>query len=176
MLMTVSMPFIDATFETPVAARGIYEQQFQMRRFATEFFPRRVAVNDIGLVSYKNDTYVLDLFGLGSEPVREAKTTGAFNKAFVDDISTRKNIDYAMIYNKWFQDSIPDSWCLMATLRNTDVVTAGGSQVAFYALRPDIIDDMREAMTRFEATLPKRVSIIPSKMPCATPGSAIRAG
>ncbi len=60
--------YVKTTIQTPIAARGIYHQQFQMHRFATDFYKQPVAVNDLGWVSYKNDAFVLDLQGLGSEP------------------------------------------------------------------------------------------------------------
>ena len=41
-----------------------------MRRFVLEHVKAPVAVNDVGLVAYRNPYMVLDLIGLGSEEVR----------------------------------------------------------------------------------------------------------
>jgi hypothetical protein len=71
-------PYMRLAIETPFASRGIYERQFQMHRFATDFYKEPVAVNDVGWVSYNNDAFVLDLWGLGSEPVRRLKMTQGF--------------------------------------------------------------------------------------------------
>ena len=59
-----SLPYLSAALQTPFASRGIYEQQHQMGRFARDFFPRPVAVNDLGLVSWRNSNFVLTYGGL----------------------------------------------------------------------------------------------------------------
>lgn len=40
--------------QTPAACHNIYQQQFQMHRFVTEYYRGPVAVNDLGWVSYRN--------------------------------------------------------------------------------------------------------------------------
>ena len=71
-------PYIIAAVKTPAASRGIYDQQYQMSVFARQLYDRPVAVNDLGLVAYKNPNFVLDLWGLGSEKVRKAKLAGQY--------------------------------------------------------------------------------------------------
>ena len=71
MILTYSDPgYLLVTTQTPAAALSIHEQQHQMHRFATRYFPHPVAVNDLGWVAYDNDQRVLDLWGLGSEAAR----------------------------------------------------------------------------------------------------------
>lgn len=152
-LVTIGRPYIDATRKTPFASRGIYQQQYQMHRFATEYFPHRVAVNDLGFVSFKNDSFVLDLWGLGSESVRLAMAKGKRDKAFIQAISEQSKVDFAMIYPTFFKDSIPDDWCLMATL-HTEPVTAASGEVAFYATNTRVVNEMANALARFGASLP----------------------
>jgi len=131
---------------------------FQMRRFATEFFPRRVAVNDLGLTSFDNSNFVLDLWGLGSEPVRKLRAAGEFNAARIEDMAKTYNIDFAMIYREWFEGSIPESWCLLAILE-TKPVTPIFANVLFFAIKPTAQDDMNKALDRFAPTLPARVTL-----------------
>ena len=66
-------PYLEAVVLTPLAANNIYEQQYQMRRFVTESHAAPVGANDLGLISYRNDHYVLDLEGLASMETREAR-------------------------------------------------------------------------------------------------------
>jgi hypothetical protein len=151
-------PYAWAVWQTPRASRNIYEQQYQMHRFATEFFPRRVAVNDLGWVSYDNDAFVLDLWGLGSETVRKLRAAGQINADVIMDLINKADVDFAMIYESWFEGAIPDSWCLMAILKG-EAVTASSGEVLFYATRASAVANMRDALDRFAPTLPARVTL-----------------
>ncbi|MDP6706590.1 MAG: hypothetical protein QF893_09630 [Alphaproteobacteria bacterium] len=156
--VTVATPYIYAAYLTPAASRGVYEQHHQMHRFATELFPRSVAVNDIGRVSYRNDSYVLDLFGLGSETVRRLKAARRFDAAAIERLARERSVDYAMIYAHRFWGRIPASWCPVAVLESEKVSAASG-EVWFYLTRPEALEDLRRALARFRATLPGRVAL-----------------
>jgi hypothetical protein len=158
-LATLIPQYLKATLLTPMASRGIYEQQFQMHRFATEFFPYSVAVNDLGLVSYKNDSYVLDLWGLGSENVRLLRMNGNYNSVTISALVEGANVDYAMIYENLFRHYIPENWCLVATLK-TEKISAMFGTVNFYATNHNVVQKLRTALDRFAPTLPKRVILI----------------
>ena len=151
-------PYAYAALKTPTAARSIYEQQYQMHRFATEFFPRRVAVNDLGWVSYDNDAYVLDLWGLGSETARKLRTDGKLDANAINYLATKADVDFAMIFPHWFEGAVPDSWCPMATL-TSDAISSGIGEVWFYATKPSAVEDMRAALDRFAPTVPGRVDL-----------------
>ena len=62
--VVISFPYLASLLTIPVAANNIYEQQFQMHRFATGWWKKPIAVNDLGWVAFRNDAYVLDLWGL----------------------------------------------------------------------------------------------------------------
>jgi hypothetical protein len=128
-----------------------------MHRFATEFFPRAVAVNDLGLASYQNDNYVLDLWGLGSETARRLRKERKLDVPAMDSLIRNADVDFAMIYRSLFEEAIPDSWCLLATLEG-ERVSAAQARVYFYATRPSVVPAMNAALDRFEPTLPSRVT------------------
>jgi hypothetical protein len=151
----IIFPYLGAAGLTPLASRAIYDQQFQMHRFATEFFPRTVAVNDLGWVSYENEAFVLDLWGLGSEKMRKLRVSGLLNAETVAKMANDANADYAMIYDAWFPDAIPGSWCLMAILQ-TDKIASASAQVSFYAIKLSARADLNDALNRFAPTLPVR--------------------
>lgn len=141
----------DSTRKVPYAAQNIRDQQWQMHRFATEFYPHPVALNDLGWVSYRNDTYVLDLWGLGSEEARRMAETGRTPEK-MQDIVSRHGVGWAMVYPLWFKDEIPDSWCRIADLHTIQVTAAHGN-VAFYLTDPTQENALRAALTRFQADL-----------------------
>ena len=126
-----------------------------MHRFAVEYWKQPVAVNDLGWVSYNNPSFVLDLYGLGSEEVRRLKMTeGGFDANTLSMLVERKNVSLIMIYEGWFKSKIPNEWQKVANL-NRSSVTAANDQVSFYitpkANRTKVLDLLRQ----FGKTLPK---------------------
>lgn len=156
LLSTMSFNYAVAAVRTPLAARNIYEQQYQMRRFALEFHSGPVAVNDLGLVSYGNDAYVLDLWGLGSEPVRQLRAAKSFDTAAMSRLTRDNGVGLAMIYDKWFRE-IPADWTRVATLRTVDNYTAAEDTVTFYIMPEADRAAVEQALSRFAATVPARV-------------------
>jgi hypothetical protein len=153
-----SLPYLSAALVTPFAARGIYEQQDQMGRFAREFFPHPVAVNDLGLVAWRNPNFVLDLWGLGSEAVRKAKLAGAYGPAQMTWLAEVHGVELAMIYDRWFPNGVPASWTKVAVLHTTPVTAAAGD-VAFYRTPAADRDELARALDAFATQLPPRVSL-----------------
>ncbi|MCX6020057.1 MAG: hypothetical protein NTZ50_16450 [Chloroflexi bacterium] len=162
----LALPFANVIFKTPAASRNIYQQQYQMHRFATQFFSQRGAVNDLGWVSFQNDQYVLDLYGLGSEAVRTLKATKRLNAKTIEALTKEKNIAYAMLYEIWFSEKIPPTWCRMAVLHTSKVSTADGN-VSFYSITSSQRSSMREALTRFASALPAGATRTMDDNPCS---------
>jgi hypothetical protein len=155
LLAFVVTPYVSAALITPFAARNIYEQQYQMGRFVREFYPHPAAVNDLGLVAYKNRNFVLDLWGLGSEPVRKAKQAGQYGPAQMAALAFEHRVGLVMIYDSWFRDGVPWSWTKVAVL-HTNLVTAAGADVSFYRTPTADAAELAQALQAFAATLPPR--------------------
>ena len=122
-----------------------------MGRFAKEFWPEPVAVNDLGWVAFGNDNYVLDLWGLGSELARKTRIDGGWTPEKLDQLTSRKDISYVMIYDEWIEKK-PSNWCRIAELK-TSQVTAASDTVAFYLVKPSLEQQMRTALESFSKTL-----------------------
>ncbi|MEL7109720.1 MAG: hypothetical protein AAGL99_10670 [Pseudomonadota bacterium] len=151
-LLVFSTPYAWTTLLTPAASANIYQQQYQMHRFTSAYFPAPVAVNDLGWVAYKNDNYVLDLWGLGSEESRKLTAQGGWTQKKLSDITRRKEIEYAMIYDAWF-NQVPDEWCRAGQLVTSKVTTAYDT-VAFYLIETDQSTEFLEALRAFQDGLP----------------------
>ena len=157
LLAYAATPYLSAAMVTPFAARNIYEQQYQMGRFAREIYNRPVAVNDLGLVAYKNTNFVLDLWGLGSEQVRKAKLSGHYGPDQMTAFAEQYHVGVVMIYDSWFAD-VPANWTKVAIL-HTHRVTAADADVAFYRTPSAEASDVTKALDALTATLPARDSL-----------------
>lgn len=150
-----AMPYVTTALVTPLAASDIYEQQYQMARFAKSFYKRAVAVNDLGLVSYGNPHYVLDLWGLGSEQVRKARTAGQYGAAEMATLAGDHDVGLVMIYDTWFPKGVPSSWTKVAVLR-TRGVALSQQNVTFYRTPTADPAEMTSALQAFKAAIPAR--------------------
>lgn len=143
----------------PTYSLSIAEQQCQMARLVHEELRAPVAVNDLGCVAYRNDHRVLDLWGLGSEEARVARTGPNHDPRWMERLMEREHVEYAFIYSDWFKPDLPDSWILVAQLRVTDQGSTAGSTVDFYARSDRAARRLRAAIRRFTPTLPDRTKI-----------------
>lgn len=151
-LCVIAYPFYQTTVWTPAASRGIYLQQYQMHRFVKEYWNRPVGVNDLGLVSYGNDKYVLDLYGLGSEEVRRLKLQGNLDADAIVRIAESKGVEMFMLYDAWFPGLIPLDWKKVAILHAPKVSSANGD-VSFYYSGFDE-GEMAKMLADFSNSLP----------------------
>lgn len=161
LLAVFAWSYWDTLAQTPAAAVSLYQQQAQMHRFSAQFFPRPVAVNDLGFVAFDNDTPVLDLWGLGSE---EARRLTAAQGRTTDTIRTltEGHASYAMIYDIAFEGAIPPEWCRVATLTTSRVIAAS-DRVSFWLIDRTQEAAIREALTRFAPSLPEGATLTQSE-------------
>ena len=157
-LVVLCGDYIKVVVDTPLASNNIYEQQYQMHRFTTEYYKKPVAVNDIGWVSYRNNDYVLDLFGLASlEALKYRQTT--YSSDWMDILTKKHDAQLAMIYTSWFRE-IPPSWRLVARMHLSKTkISAAESAVRFYSLNCESLVDTYNLISQFAGTLPNGVKV-----------------
>lgn len=148
-----------AMVSTPWAANDIYRQQYQLHRFVVDYWRRPVAINDLGWVSYLNENYVLDLWGLASNDNRLAR----FRKrpGWMAQAAVSHDVRLAMIYPQWFPD-IPSDWHRLGTLvSDRSPIVTRYAEVAFYAIGRSCEATARALLGKFTPTLPDGVNFIP---------------
>jgi hypothetical protein len=148
-LLAVGRIYVFAEVATPIASLGIYEQQYQMHRFATEFYRRPVGVNDLGWVGYRNPNYVLDLWGLGSETARTLRANAANDPSWLERLVAQRGIGVVMIYDEWFTGQVPPSWRRVAELKAAHRMTSPFDTVRFYLTTPDAAPAATAALRAF---------------------------
>ena len=147
----------------PVASNNIYEQQYQMHRFAVNYYGKPVAVNDLGYVSYKNNNYVLGIRGLGSIDAfrysRKEPSTEWMNK-----LAGSHGVELVMVYSNWFHNH-PDTWIKIGDLRlGKPKITPAEDTVAFYALNDQAYSEALAKLGSFVETLPTGVEFVYEKI------------
>lgn len=143
-----------------VGGANIALQQHQMHRFAVDFWKGDVAVNDLGWVSYQNDNYVLDLWGLANKEALDMRKAGTPD--MLAKLTEKHNIQLAMIYQMWFNAEIPSTWVKVATLNLPEdmrAMTPADSQVQFYATSANAVPTIAAAVSEFQQSLPSGVTI-----------------
>ncbi len=146
--------YIDIALSTPALSQVQYIQQQQMARFATEYYLGNVAVNDLGQVSYHNDAYILDLYGLASREAATLRMTST-DPAWMERLAAEHDVGLIMIYDSWF-DGVPPTWIKLGELR-----PRGGDsyEVSFYA-RPMDRARAETALDAWIPTLPPRAEFV----------------
>ena len=151
--------YILSTWRVPLAANNIYEQQFQMHRFVNDFYRAPVAVNDLGLVSYHNPNFVLDLGGLASEKARILKASDASAEEYQAFVAG-SGVHLVIIYDEWFPDQIPARWIKVASMDlSRERVSSAQSEVQFYATDAATARKLQPELQSFRKSLPPGVKL-----------------
>ncbi len=156
-LAAVTLPWqadtVQILLKTPQACHNIYQQQYQMHRFVTEYYRAPIAVNDLGWVSFRNPHYVLDLWGIGDEGSRRARL--AQDPSWPARQVEQHDVGAALVYDRWFRERLPEDWIPVAYLRLVgERITPGDEVVTFYATGPESFQGVLKSVRRLRATLP----------------------
>lgn len=157
MLAISLLEHLAAAITTPLASANVYHQQYQMQRFLRDYYRQPVAVNDLGLTSYRNDQYVLDLWGLGSGEARRLRAS-AVDPGWMDSLLHKHQVQLAMIYHHpvWFA-SVPDNWIKLGELQHSGPKITARFPVSFYTPCRQCVPALQQQLAAFSATLPAQV-------------------
>ncbi len=159
-LVVLGLPRLQQLGDTPRATDNIYAQQSQMADFFARFYPDdAIAVNDVGLVGWRHPAEVVDLTGLASFEVVQARRNGPFDAEFLASLTEREHVQAIAIYQEQFDGLIPPSWiesgrwCI-----DGELVTPLYPCVTFYAPDPAAADRLRTDLQAFRPSLPAGVT------------------
>lgn len=147
----------------PLASRNIYEQQRQTARFVHEEFPgETVAVSDIGAVAWYGGVRVLDLAGLGSMSVGRARIADLSKADWLERYCAEHDARVAVLYDAWLagRGGVPGSWRAHSRWVIRDNFAADRDTVTVFSTSAADEERVREALERFEPTLPRRVTVL----------------
>ncbi len=149
-----SPAYLYAMMMTPVAANNIYEQQYQTRRLITEFYKKPLALNDIGLPTFEQDIYVLDIWGLASKRALDFRTA-QIPAGWMDDLAKEHNVTMAVIYDTEYK---PKNWIHLADWSlSRRRITPSSAVVSIFSMNPQYIGEQVTVLQAFKETLPEGV-------------------
>lgn len=154
----ICAPYVKGLTTIRLASNNIYEQQYQMHRFTADYYKKPVAVNDIGYISYRNDNYVLDLWGLASREAQNLKKNNEKSE-WMNELCQSHNVRLAMIYEKWFK-KIPTNWQKLGEFHlGRKKITPADSVVSLFALNDNDGEQLYALLKTFKTTLPHGVAL-----------------
>lgn len=139
---------------------AIHLQQAQMARFVHDDLQEPVAVNDLGWMAWRNDRYVLDLWGLGSAEVLHRRMQ-APTGAWAAPILAEHGVHVAIIYARWFGAALGPAWKPVAELRmDRRIGRLGDWVVTFYADDAAMREKLTTRLAAFAPTLPGGATLV----------------
>lgn len=154
LLVGITTYFTPWSVHFPWGMRAIYMQPAQSARFAKDFAQVPVAVNDLGIVSWANPNYVLDLWGLASTEARHLRL-GNPEQGWAEPLTQQHGVQLAMIYDAWLSEAVGADWVKLGELR-LDIAKGylGSDRVSYYATSPEYVDHLTGALQQWAPTLP----------------------
>ena len=158
--LAVGKSQVEATLMAPLSVLSTYGVNGQMHRFVVDHWRDSVGVNDIGWVAYRNREYVLDLWGLASEPARVMRRK-ATDMRWAEQLAQDQGVVLFMIFESWFSDlaPFPSSWEHAASLHGPGRFPGKVSTVEFYLSDPGRSDELGRVLEAFGSRLPSGVSV-----------------
>lgn len=150
---------VQANNNTPLACRNIFQQQMQSARFLVASFPHdKVAVNDIGAVAWVGNDRVVDLVGLATLPVAEAKQLKIDKPlAPADLVRLTQGVKVAIVYDEWFKENLPPTWLRVGRWKIEDNKSCAFPWVSIYATDPASYASVIDALRAYAPSLPADV-------------------
>ena len=124
----------EALLTTVRATHEVYLQQYQMGLFFREYYPAGViAVNDIGAVAWISGAPLVDLIGLASPEVTEARRHDRAGTDFFERIARDRQVSAVCIYEYYFTGprAVPHSSHKVGEWRIGQHVAVSGDVVGF---------------------------------------------
>jgi len=145
-------------FQVPQCTTNIYEQQYQMALFVRKYYQgTSVALNDIGAVDYLADIHCLDLWGLATQQVAQARRNHHYQAEEITSFAQQAQVKIAIIYDAWFAGAVPADWQRVGTWTIRNNIVAGNDTVSFYAVQAAEAPRLVQCLRDFYFQLPRDV-------------------
>lgn len=167
-LMNIVLMFYKTGFANYIlkyGSKNIYEQQIQSAKFLHQYYnTSKVIANDIGAISCFTDIHLLDIVALGSAEMIPFNEQGReFNedfKNFLTEYGKKNQYDIAVVYDRWLDGQIPETWNKAADLYISPVVSVAIDKVSIYSVNPEHYSQLIQNIQHFNWNKNVRVEIV----------------
>jgi hypothetical protein len=163
----------------PQFPSAIYKQQWQIAQFLRSYPPGvAVAANDVGAINFVNDVHCLDLVGLSSASVYQARRSHTYTTGFLESEAATRRLELAVVYDSWFTGGaglnahgpeLPRSWIRVRRWTVPRMLQLGDRTVSFYAMSPAGAAALDEKLSAFEPNLPLDITVTKERAIPAAP-------
>ncbi len=157
-----------ATMRAVQAPANIYGQQIQLARIFSGLPADQrgvIALNDLGCLSLYANAPVVDLWGLGSQPVAELKTKGTFDAAAIEQIFAKYQVKYVVVFDEWIpRRLLPANVIRVGQLSISGNHVCLSPDVMLYATSPEAANALRARLAEIQKTLPRQTSVTVIKL------------
>jgi hypothetical protein len=160
LVFTIAERGVWGSLKVPQVTTNIYQQQYQMGKFVREFYEgESVAANDIGAVSYLADVRLLDLWGLGTLDVAQARLDGSYDTEMIATLTEQADVEVALVYDSWFDryGGLPSEWAKVGEWTIPNNIICGNATVSIYAVRSEEEAALIQNLRSFSSRLPPDV-------------------
>ena len=158
------LPLFFRAYDTNSAIRqasvNIYEQQWQTADFFGRYYTgETVAVNDIGLVAYRGNVEIFDLWGLANKDVAFLRLKNKLDGNKLDSLLDLNNVKIAAIYKQLFDypSGFYRDWHEVGSLTIRNNIACGEPEVVFFAKDSAQMIKLVKNLIDFSSSLPENV-------------------
>jgi hypothetical protein len=156
----LAAPYIITSLVSPIASNDIYLEHYQLHLFLDKFYKYPIAANDIGLVSYQNKNYVLDLGGLGNQDILNMNVKNNYSN--LENIISKNKIKLVLLRSIWLKH-VPNNWEKICTLVLNRKPLIISNQIIIYNIDKTSNNRLIDSLKQFQKNLPIGVKLIFSK-------------
>ncbi len=144
---------VESLEHVALACHHVYRQQYHMADFLRTMYEPgvRVALNDVGAVTYYADTDTLDLWGLGTIEVTRAKRAGKYDSAVIEQLLRDRKTDVVMVYTDWFSGLLPTN--LIAVASWSTMNNYFGKTVTFFGTSDESASLLNDRLHEYQKNL-----------------------
>jgi len=146
--------------KTVAATANIYDQQYQMALFIHTYYEgSTIALNDLGAVNYLADVHCLDLAGLATRKVLEARLHEAYTTTEIQQWSESRGVQVALAYPPWFNEigGLPKSWIKVGEWAISKRTVTVGDSISIFATTPEEVPGLVKNLRAFSPQMPPEV-------------------
>ena len=158
--VVTGVPKLHLTVVAPLAADDMYRQQYHAGRFLERYYEGApVATDQLGYISLFHEGPLTDFAGLGDREVLD-RAAHQTPRELRDDLAAERGFEVAVLYDvsAW---SIPGDWIAVGRWQiDGSTVTGVSRNLVFYAVGPDRVAPLEEALTDYEPDMPARSELI----------------